>query len=79
MCSTKKINEGSQHDRIHVCEREEWLQGAALKKVQNFKYLGQQSRKCGKEGKKHVQACWNGWRKVSEGVETPSKYFYFCS
>ncbi|KAK3526577.1 hypothetical protein QTP70_030714, partial [Hemibagrus guttatus] len=44
------------------------LQGEAVKKVQEFKYLGstvQSNGECGKEVKKRVQAGWNGWRKVS--------------
>ena len=34
------------------------------KKVEDFKYLGQQSRATD-EVKTHVQAGWNRWRKVS--------------
>ncbi|KAK2920732.1 hypothetical protein Q8A73_000217 [Channa argus] len=44
------------------------LQGAEVKKVQDFKYLGsmvQSNGECGKEVKRRVQAGWNGWRKVS--------------
>ncbi|KAK3510844.1 hypothetical protein QTP70_022787 [Hemibagrus guttatus] len=44
------------------------LQGEEVKKVEEFKYLGstvQSNGECGKEVKKRVQACWNGWRKVS--------------
>ncbi|KAK3507513.1 hypothetical protein QTP70_028066 [Hemibagrus guttatus] len=41
------------------------LQGEAVKKVQEFKYLVQSNGECGKEVKKRVQAGWNGWRKVS--------------
>ncbi|RXN38888.1 Retrovirus-related Pol poly LINE-1 [Labeo rohita] len=44
------------------------LQGAEVKKVQDFKYLGstvQGNGECGKEVKRRVQAGWNGWRKVS--------------
>ncbi|KAK2920711.1 hypothetical protein Q8A73_000196 [Channa argus] len=43
-------------------------QGAEVKKVQDFKYLGstvQSNGECGKEVKRRVQAGWNGWRKVS--------------
>ena len=44
------------------------LQGAEVKKVEDFKYLGStvhSNGKCGKEVKRHVQAGWNRWRKVS--------------
>lgn len=44
------------------------LQGAEVKKVQEFKYLGstvQCDGECGKEVKRRVQAGWSGWRKVS--------------
>ena len=44
------------------------LQGAEIKNVEDFKYLGstiQSNGECGKEVKKRVQAGWNGWRKVS--------------
>ncbi|KAK2896145.1 hypothetical protein Q8A73_015633 [Channa argus] len=44
------------------------LQGAEVKKVQDFKYLGstvQSNGECGKEVKRRVQVGWNGWRKVS--------------
>ena len=44
------------------------LQGAEIKKVEDFKYLGstvQSNGECGKEVKKRVQAGWTGWRKVS--------------
>uniref|UniRef100_A0A3B3HUE5 Uncharacterized protein n=1 Tax=Oryzias latipes TaxID=8090 RepID=A0A3B3HUE5_ORYLA len=44
------------------------LQGAEVKKVQEFKYLGstvQCDGDCGKEVKRRVQAGWSGWRKVS--------------
>ncbi|KAK2897556.1 hypothetical protein Q8A73_013936 [Channa argus] len=44
------------------------LQGAEVKKVQDFKYLGstvQSNGECGKEVKRRVQAGWNRWRKVS--------------
>ena len=44
------------------------LQGAEIKKEEDFKYLGstvQYNGKCGKEVKKCVQAGWNGWRNVS--------------
>ena len=44
------------------------LQGAEMKKVGDFKYLGstvQSNGECGKEMKKHVQTDWNGWRKLS--------------
>uniref|UniRef100_A0A087XJI6 Uncharacterized protein n=1 Tax=Poecilia formosa TaxID=48698 RepID=A0A087XJI6_POEFO len=44
------------------------LQGTKIKKVKDFKYLGstvQNNGECGKEVKKHVQAGWTGWRKVS--------------
>ena len=37
-------------------------------RVKEFKYLGstvQESGSCEREGKKRVQAGWNGWRKVS--------------
>ncbi|KAK2922282.1 hypothetical protein Q8A73_001767 [Channa argus] len=44
------------------------LQGAEVKKVQDFKYLGstvQSNGECGKEVKRRVQAGWNRWIKVS--------------
>ena len=44
------------------------LQGAEIKKVEDFKYLGstvQSNGECGKEEKKLVQEGWNGWKKVS--------------
>ena len=44
------------------------LQGAEMKKVEDFKHLGstvQSNGECGKEVKKHVQAVWNRWRKMS--------------
>ena len=47
------------------------LQGAEMKKEEDFKYLGstvQSNRECGKELKKCVQAGWNGWRKVRRDV-----------
>ncbi|KAK2921796.1 hypothetical protein Q8A73_001281 [Channa argus] len=43
------------------------LQGAEVKKVQDFKYLGstvQSNGECGKEVKRRVQAGWNVWRNV---------------
>ena len=44
------------------------LQGAEMKKVEDFKNLGstvQSNRECGKEVKKLVQTGWNGGIKVS--------------
>ena len=37
--------------------------------TEDFKYLGstiQSNREYGKEVKKHMQAGWNGWRKMSD-------------
>ena len=48
------------------------LQGAEIKKMEDFKNLGstvQSNRECGKEVKKHVQAGWSGWRKVSDVIK----------
>ena len=44
------------------------LQGAEIKKLEDFKYLEstvQCNRECGKEVKKPMQVGLNGWRKVS--------------
>ena len=44
------------------------LQGAEIKKVEDFKHLGstvQSNGEYGKEVKKHAQVGWNAWRKVS--------------
>ena len=44
------------------------LQGAEIKKVEHFKYLGstvQSNGECGKELKKRVQVGWTGWRKLA--------------
>nr|XP_033493144.1 uncharacterized protein LOC117263658 [Epinephelus lanceolatus] len=44
------------------------LQGVEINKVEDYKYLEstvQSNGECGKEVKKHVQAGWIGWRKVS--------------
>ena len=53
------------------------LQGAEIKKVNDFKYFGstvQSNGECGKGVKKHVQAGWNEWRKVL-GVMYDKKNF----
>ena len=47
------------------------LQGAEIKKVQDFKYFEptvQINGECRKEVKKHEQAGWKGWRKVSSVI-----------
>ena len=52
------------------------LQGAEIKKVEDFKYLGstvQSKRERGKE-MKCVQAGWNGWRKGSGMIFDQKKY-----
>ena len=44
------------------------IQGAEVKKVEDFKYLGstvQSNGDCNREVKKRIQAGWNGWRKVT--------------
>ena len=55
------VNEGDGNGVVR-------MEGSALPKVSEFKYLGstiQSDGGCGREVKKRVQAGWNGWRKVS--------------
>ena len=52
------------------------LQGAEIRKMEDFKYLGstvQSNKECGKEVKKRMQAGWTGWRKVSGVIRVSAR------
>ena len=59
----------SKTEYMRVNERNpsgtEKLQGAEIKKVKEFKYLGSTVRATKNMEKRCMQAGWNGWRKVS--------------
>lgn len=46
------------------------LQGAEVKKVQEFKYLVSTMQNNNVEKKKRVQAGWSGWRRASKDINT---------